>query len=284
MGIKAGSGKGSGDASGTRTGGSPIGIGSGGRRRKTPIPQGPADPKKPLKPAEPPFPQKPEFRLGHYVILEERDDYVICEGFDPNAKYPFTEITPTAFRTINVAKPPVLQRTSWEAGPVDIGGTLYTYAYSDEEFGVRTATWTDSNGDDQEEEQRIDLPYILGDLLVAVEIRKSAAVDGMEVTDEDGARLRWMDLNVSGRHWTTGTTAQMIRFTIISATATTASVTVNGSGCGGSVPDSATVTVHDAVGCFLNETAGDLVGRQGYAVKMKDGDDCRYEIISLCCP
>lgn len=208
MGIKAGSGKGGGDASGKkdREGRSPIGIGVGGgdRKRKTPIPAGPADPKKPLKPIEQsPFPDKREFRLGHYRILEERDDYLLCTGYDPNAKWPFSEVTPSAFKTgvlMKVAKPPELQRTSFDGQTVTVGGVDYTYTYSDDEFGVRKAQWTNGSGT-QREVQRIDLPYRVGDLLIAVEIRKNSAVDGMEVADEAGARLTWIDLNASGRHW-----------------------------------------------------------------------------------
>jgi hypothetical protein len=284
MGIKAGSGKGSVDAGGSKKE-VPGGVGSSNRRKRPSFP--PPPPKKPLQPDQNPFPEKKDFRLGQYRVLEERDDYLLCTGFDPNAKNPFSEVTPSAFRTgslLKIAKPPALQRTIWEAGPVDIGGTEYTFEYEDDEFGVRTASWTDSNGDDQEEEQRISLPYLVGDILIAVQIRKSAAVDGMEVEDEEGTRLRWIDLNVSGRHWAVPSTAQMIRFTIISATSESAAVTIDTVGCGGSFTSPASATVHDAVGCFLNEDAGDLVDRQGYAIKMKDGDDCRYEIISLCCP
>jgi hypothetical protein len=202
MGIKAGSGKGSVDAGGSKKE-VPGGVGSGRKKRPPFMP--PPPPKKPLQPtADNPFPEKKDFRLGQYRVLEERDDYLLCTGFDPNAKNPFSEVTPSAFRTgalLKIAKPPALQRTVWEATPVTIDGVEYTYAYDDAEYGVRTVT----GDDDSEEEQRIDPPYVLptgiGDIIVAVQIRKSAAVDGMEVQDEEGTRLRWVDLNVSGRHW-----------------------------------------------------------------------------------
>jgi hypothetical protein len=204
MGIKAGSGSGRGSSKGgSRQGteaGEPGKAPHIGRRKFTPIE--PPTPTEPLQPIpDSPFPEKKAFRLGHYKIVEERDDYVICTGYDPNAKDPFAEITPDAFRTIKVAKPPLLQRTTWDGQTVTIDGVDYTYDYSDDEFGVRWATWNDDNGKPQAEEQRIDTPYIVDDLLIAVEIRKSAAVDGMVVADEDGARLRWIDLNSSGRKW-----------------------------------------------------------------------------------
>lgn len=196
MAIRAGSGKGAADRSGEKPG-------SGGGRGQPILRGGQA--RKPLQPIENPFPEKKEFRLGQYVVVEEKDDYLVCEGYDPNAKYPFTEITPPAFRKIKVAKPLELQRTPWDGNSFDIGGTTYTYEYSDDEKGVRTASWTDDNGNDQEEEQRINLPYVVSELesqiIIAVEIRKSAAVDGMDFDDEDGGRLSWMDLNVGGRHW-----------------------------------------------------------------------------------
>jgi hypothetical protein len=166
MGIKAGSGKGSVDAGGSKKE-VPGGVGSSNRRKRPSFP--PPPPKKPLQPTtDNPFPEKKDFRLGQYRVLEERDDYLLCTGFDPNAKNPFSEVTPSAFRTgslMKVAKPPALQRTGWGS-----------------------------------ETQLIEHPYEVGDVIVAVQIRKSAAVDGMEVTDEEGARLRWIDLNVSGRH------------------------------------------------------------------------------------
>jgi len=188
------------------------------RRRKTPST---AQPQKPFRPVENTFPEKKGFRLGQYRVLEEKDDYLICMGYDPNAKDPFSQITPASPRTIKVAKPPALQRIAWDGKTVEIGGVEYTYEYSDDEPGVRTA-----NG----EEERIDPPYTPLDddeqgenkvehqIIVAVEIRKSGAVDGTDLhvveRDEDGnvirdddgnvvegERLHWMDLNVSGRHW-----------------------------------------------------------------------------------
>lgn len=201
MSIRSGSGKGSVDAGGSKKD-IPGGVGSSSKRKRPSFP--PPPPKKPLQPEQNPFPEKKDFRLGQYRVLEERDDYLLCTGYDPNAKNPFSEVTPSAFRTgplLKIAKPPALQRTVWEATTVTIDGVNYTYEYDNAEFGLRTVTGDDGS----EEEQRIDPPYVLasgiGDIIVAVQIRKNAAVDGMEVQDEEGTRLRWIDLNVSGRHW-----------------------------------------------------------------------------------
>lgn len=311
MGIKAGSGRGAADPGGSRDG-TPGGVGSSRKRDKRP----PAlvKSKKPLRPIEDTFPRKQALRLGQYRVIEEKDDYLLCTGFDPNAENPFAEVTPTAFRTgvlMKVAKPWALQRTIWEQGPVTIGGVEYTFEYSDDEFGVRTARWTDEDGEEQEEEQRIDIAYTVsaqfeppkqGDLIVAVEIKKNAAVEGMTVTDEEGTRLRWMDLNVSGRHWKSQVSrdAETIRFMIESAqssdedsgTEGVATVTVLNVSCGDRDGDE-TVTVYDPLLCILNEDPADLVGRKGFAVRMKNPDhdpdnpdspECRYEIIALCCP
>lgn len=157
MSIKAGSGRGGVDRGGEKAD-VPGGVGSSRKRNRVQMP--PAPPKKPLQPIEhSPFPEKKDFRLGHYRVVEEMDDYLLCTGYDPNAKNPGAEVTPSAFRSgvlLKIAKP-------WQGEDV------------------------------------IEIPYEVGDLIVAVQIKKNAAVDGMEFTDEEGTRLRWIDLNVDGR-------------------------------------------------------------------------------------
>lgn len=198
----------------------------GGKRSNKPenatfVPPGRLRPKKPYLPVGDPFPQNPGFALGHYKVVSEHDDYVVCNGYDPNAKDPFAEITPDAFREIKVAKPPELQKTILDGDTETIDGVDYTYEYTD--IGVRKAHWTNSAGS-QLIEQRIDVPYKVDDLLVAVEIKKNAAVRGMEVTDEDGVRLRWIDLNVSGRHWE----SQTVRYAKLTADLAAASSFLSG--------------------------------------------------------
>lgn len=289
MGIRAGSGRGSADIGGSK-GNVPGGVGSSRKRDKR-LPIQPP-PKKPLKPVESPFPQKPDFRLGQYRVIEERDDYLLCTGFDPNAKNPLSEVTPSAFRTgslMKVAKPPALQRTVWEAGPVTIGGIEYTYEYEDDEFGVRTARWT-KDGAQQEEEQRIDPPYTvdsdLGDIIVAVQIRKNAAVDGMEVEDEEGTRLRWIDLNVSGRRWKT--VDAVMRYAKLTASLAAASAFLTGATTASAVfvkedPANPSNLIADTRTLTVTNRWVDLSLDSGkYVVVQKIGDE--WVIIASECP
>ena len=159
--------------------------------------------KGPLPPIEQTFPDSAQFRIGHYVILEEFDDYLVCKGFDPNSQYPFSHHTPGIRKTIKVAKPSLLMRTPWDGTTVNlrVDGVLtdVTYAYDDTELGKRTATW-----DGGEETQRIEVPYFPGDAIMAVEVARSSGYDGLKrstVASEAGGRLTWMDVNNSGRRW-----------------------------------------------------------------------------------
>lgn len=211
MGIKGGSGRGSVDKQGDREN-VPGGVGSSRKRNRVPFP--PPPPKKPIdRIKDDLFEQKPDFRLGYYVVEQEFDDYLVCHGFDPNSPKPASEITPDAYKTITVAKPWELQRTPWDDETVTEGGIAYTYTYSDDEYGVRTATWTDENGQEQSEEQRITPPYLITGVeikITAAQMKKSAWVEGLETEDEDGTRIRWMDFNAAGRHWasqSSGTTS-----------------------------------------------------------------------------
>jgi len=192
MGIKAGSG-GYAGGSGRK--------GRAKRERFEPrVPQ-----KKPLKPTEKnPFPSDPEFRFGVFKIEEVKDDYLVCKGFDPRAKFPFTEFTPASFAKVEIAKPPLLQRTPWDGETVTIDGIEYTYEYTD--ANNRTKSWTDDDDEDQEEDEEINIPYFDDDILVAVEVRKNQVVDGFKVNDtkvrnSNDALLSWVDINASGRCW-----------------------------------------------------------------------------------
>lgn len=182
MGIKTGS----------KGGGEERGV---GRRRRQLI----TPPSKPVRPVENPYPEKKEWRLGVFTIREEKDDYLICRGFDPNAKDPFSHVTPSAYRTVKVAKPALLQRTDWDGESLEIDGITYTYEYTS--VGVRTARWTDEDDEEQEREERIYLPYFVGDVIVAAQLRESRAVDGIDVDSEAGGRLSWVDQNGGARHW-----------------------------------------------------------------------------------
>lgn len=157
----------------------------------------------PLLPVEKsPFPGTEEFRLGGYRIIEEKDDYLICKGLDPNAIDPFGQHAPSVIRTIKVVKPSLLQRTPWDGKTVNliVGGvpTNVTFEYTG--IGVRIARAT-VDSEEAEEVQRITMDYIPGDTLIAVKIRKNDAVDGVDVYSARGGRLSWVDLNMSGRCW-----------------------------------------------------------------------------------
>lgn len=187
-----------------------MGINAGGRRsdgsgKRKPrrFPRGQV--KKPIQPTEEnPFPSDPEFRFGVFKVEEIKDDYLVCKGFNPRAKFPFTEFTPAAFAKVEIAKPPLLQRTPWDGETIEIDGTEYTYNYTDD--NTRTKSWTDEDENDQEVEENIDIPYFVDDILVAVEVRKNQVVDGMKVNEtkvknSNGALLSWVDINVSARKW-----------------------------------------------------------------------------------
>lgn len=184
-----------------------MAINSGGRNNPNPDPSRARRVRKDQVPNKP-FPTIPEipgFKVGLYKVLEEKDDYLVCRGYDPLAKFPFTEGTPSAMHKIKVAKPPLLLKTPWDGSSAEIGGVTYEYSYTG--TGVRTVTWTDGDGD-HEEEERIDIPYFVGDIIVAVESQRSQiqrqggmTVNDEKVRDEAGALLSWVDLNVSGRHW-----------------------------------------------------------------------------------
>lgn len=175
------------------------------RKRNTRIVRGQAA--KPFRPIENPFPQKEEFRLGTFRIIEEKDDYLICEGYDPNPKVPASEVTPHAVQILNIAKPPLLQKTPWHGTyvPLIVNGTETFVTFTYTEVGKRIATAT-VDGEEVQEVQRITMDYFEGDTIVAVKTAKDAVRNGMDVygaasRSEQGGLLTWVDLNVSGRCW-----------------------------------------------------------------------------------
>ena len=96
-----------------------------------------------------------------------------------------------------------MQRGPWDGETVTIDGVAYTYTYTDD--NNRSKAWT-SGGESQDEDEEINVPYFVGDSIVAVEIRKNQVVDGFavnedKVRDSEDALISWVDLNVSGRAW-----------------------------------------------------------------------------------
>lgn len=191
-------------------------INVGGNEKREAVSFG-QPPKKPLPAVENPFPEKMETRLGLFKILEEKEDYLICKGFDPNAERA-TPITRGAFKKINVAKPPLLQQTRWDGQTVSliVDGVATDVSFEYVGVGVRIARAT-INESIVEEVQRITMDYIVGDSLLCAQVREEGLLDGMGVyssaglpgftltsTSQNiagGGRLTWLDFNVSGRCW-----------------------------------------------------------------------------------
>lgn len=103
--------------------------------------------------------------------------------------------------------------------------------------------------------------------------------------------------NVSLFYRVPSTGTKKVLFTIVSATSTTAIVTVNMASCNlteiEGIGIGCSLTVYDDLGCLLNQAAPlDWVGKKGTAVLMQpisvstcetDGT-CRWVIDALCCP
>lgn len=144
-----------------------------------------------------------DFRLGMFRILEERDDYLICRGYDPNSSRKLR-------KRIKVAKPTLLQRTPWDGHRVTVAGKDVTFNYQLEtQPGMgrlrRIATATVYGDDGVAEEiveiQRITMDYLVDDIISATQNRKTSFQDYIDVRTESGVRIHWVDVNISGRCW-----------------------------------------------------------------------------------
>jgi len=135
--------------------------------------------------------QGEDFRLGLFKIEEERDDYLLCRGYDPHAHHRHKQL-------LKISKPSLLLKTPWDGQTVTLGNRDVTFEYID--IGKRIAR---AIIDDEliEEVQKITMDYFPGDTIVAVQVRTSYDVDGMDVYTEEGGALSWLDLNMSGRCW-----------------------------------------------------------------------------------
>lgn len=79
---------------------------------------------------------------------------------------------------------------------------------------------------------------------------------------------------------------QRVRFEIDSVyDATRAEATVLSVACSMPTPATYTITVYDKLGCLFDETEDALIGRKGYATKMREvgSGECFWEVDSLCC-
>jgi hypothetical protein len=145
-----------------------------------------------------------KLRLGTFRLLEERDDYLICKGYDPNAP------KRKWHQRILVAKPWLLQRTPWDGATVTLGGKDVTFEYQLETQSGRgrlkriaRATVYDDEGNPEaiEEIQRITMDYLANDVITATQNRKTSVHDYIDARTETGRRIHWIDLNSSGRCW-----------------------------------------------------------------------------------
>ena len=130
-----------------------------------------------------------KFRLGTFRVVEERDDYLICRGYDPNASKKW----PTK---VLVAKPWVLQRTPWDGKTVTLGGKSVNFTYKLETQSGRgrlkriaRATVPEAI----EEIQRITMDYVKNDLITATQNRKTSVHDYIDVRTEYGQRIHWIE-------------------------------------------------------------------------------------------
>lgn len=128
-------------------------------------------------------------RSGLFRMLEEKPDYLVCEGPDPNGT--------SSLARVYVMKPYELQETPFDGKTIDYGGEQISYNYLS--IGARQAT-----KDSEVETQLITPDYYEGTFITAV--RVSAASWGLDVinhrTDqEDGnVLMTWIDIT-PGRAW-----------------------------------------------------------------------------------
>jgi len=129
----------------------------------------------------------------------EKDDYVICSGYDPDTNSYATDIP--------VAKPWLLQRTPFEGRSVirkSLDGDFeVTYEYID--IGLRLATAI-IDGEEVQELQRITEDYQPGEDLACIRTiigqGETNSHTGWQANDgQSNFYLQWLDLNFSGRAW-----------------------------------------------------------------------------------
>jgi len=128
-------------------------------------------------------------RIAFFTLVEEFDDYLVCEGFDPLAGEQITAA---------VAKPFLLQRSPFDGKSVDFNGLVVNYVYS--EAGVRQASGQVS-GTYVAETQAITPDYFVGDTVSVARVQIGQGNDSTGYTDADGLPIEWADLNVGARTW-----------------------------------------------------------------------------------
>jgi len=163
-------------------------------------------------------------RVAMMQVLEDRGDYLLCRGYDPEAE--------VFLNQVSVAKPLVLQTTPWDAKTYTIDGKEAEFTYNEPEDDGLTISrtieysWNDGEAHSHTVEQTMSYPYFVGDILAAVKPKTKLGEtpgvfdldlyeEDMELTDleveimcdEDEKPIAWMDLNVAGRGWSRPTDA-----------------------------------------------------------------------------
>jgi hypothetical protein len=139
-------------------------------------------------------PDLPSSRVGLFKILENgiKDDYLICEGFDPN--------TDDFLRKVSVAKPYLLQRKPFDGKEGKVGSVDVSYEYVDGANGSLRIVRAVLTGDyPVTEHQRVTPHYAKDDIVLVVKCAKKPP--GEQWKDENGREIEWIDLNFGARAW-----------------------------------------------------------------------------------
>ena len=144
-------------------------------------------------------------RVAMMQVLSVQDDYLICRGYDPEARL--------FLNLVAVGKPLLLQKTPWDGKTYSISGEDVTFTYEDDD----TRTLDYSGGDTVR--QTMSYPYFVGELLGTAKpvttLGNTAGTlvgDNCVLTDataqilydSSGNPIAWLDLNVGGRGWVEG--------------------------------------------------------------------------------
>lgn len=135
---------------------------------------------------------------GLFEIREERDDYLLCVGYNPHGGQGFG-----LNEVIAIAKPYLLLKTPWDGRTVEVEGIRVSYEYTD--VGVRKASGR-VDGELVEETQKITESYTPGDIITAVRMVRGQH-DNYGYAAEDNQPLEFVDQNMSGRAWAVDTNA-----------------------------------------------------------------------------
>jgi len=148
--------------------------------------------------------------IFQYKVVSEKDDYLVCNTYDPETDTVDSDI-------VNIAKPYALRRKPFDTKTIAYRDKSITYTYyplpTEEEeeeeeeenpFRYREAETTvlvSNPGSDPysaqvTEAQRIVPAYYVGDVISAYQ-----AATGLTTEEEEPATIQWTDLNTGGKVW-----------------------------------------------------------------------------------